>query len=80
MKRVGNRGTINTSVKYSSLSINEMIILTTDKPTEFLLYVWRAGIKPVKINFFQYQIIQLDAKFDGESDFDIKRGVKPRFD
>ena len=44
------------------------------------LYGFHMAIKPVKIIFFQYQLMHLDTKFDGKSDFAIKRGLNPRFD
>ena len=44
------------------------------------LYGFHMAIKPVKIFFFQYQLMHLDAEFDWESDFVIKRDLNPWFD
>ena len=81
MKSIGYRGTISTKVKYSSFSIHETIIVTTDDPI-MNPATWFAYAHKICQNhfFFQYQPMHLDAEFNGESDFDIKRGVNPRFD
>ena len=80
MENVGYRGTISTKVKYSSFSIHETIIVTTDDPI-VNPDIWFAYAHKICQNqFFQYQLMHLDAKFNGESDFAIKSGVNSRFD
>ena len=34
-------------------------------------------VNPVKIDYFQYQLMYSDARFDGESDFAIKCYLDP---